>query len=213
MTPWFLALALAADPAPARFEFADAAGPDGTPHYRAVLLADKPPRPLGGAPAPAAGIQFGLAHVGSAGRPVASHQECVRRKAAGPSRPDDRLVLPAGGDGTSDICRLQAPPPDDRLDGGERQLRVVRVLSSRVTFDLRETPQEGLPARQLVIPIAFERRAERIPDGSADHTSQESSFQVGFRLIHEILCPPIHLGLKGCTRSRVGRGPRGPPEC
>jgi hypothetical protein len=68
MTPiLLLVFALAADPAPTRFEFVDAFGPPGRaiPTYRSLSLGESPPRPLSGAPAAAVGTYFALAQVGT----------------------------------------------------------------------------------------------------------------------------------------------------
>jgi hypothetical protein len=62
-----VALALGDEPAPAKFTFVDAVGPEmsATPRYRQLSLGDKPARPLGGAPEAGKGVWFSLARVGS----------------------------------------------------------------------------------------------------------------------------------------------------
>jgi hypothetical protein len=62
-----LAAAVGAEPAPAKFTFVDAVGPEvsATPRYRQLALGDKPARPLVGAPEVGKGMWFTLARVGS----------------------------------------------------------------------------------------------------------------------------------------------------
>jgi hypothetical protein len=69
MTPTvlFLSLALAAEPAPAKFTFVDAYGPEANaaPRYRPLAVGENPARPLISAPDPGPGVRFSLARVGS----------------------------------------------------------------------------------------------------------------------------------------------------
>ena len=62
----------------------------------------------------------------------------------------------------------------NRLDGGDGELRVVGVLPARVALELRVASQEGIAIRNAVRPQPLKWGAQSVPDGAAEKAAQET---------------------------------------